>query len=236
MNTIFWAADSTVKQNAILTYPQTGIGQVFHLYVKPSVRIENHAENGRSTKSFLDEGHLAMIYDRIEEGDFLFIQFGHNDEKVADPARYTDPDTEYIENLERFVNAARNKKAYPVLITPLTRRCYRDADAEFTHEKYANAMKRAAKQLGVPLIDLCAKSEAVVNEMGERSVEYFMHIPAGVYAGYPDGLSDNTHLRYGGAVAFANLIAEELLALGGVYADLLVDGYEGYIKESRDEK
>ncbi|NLO86013.1 MAG: rhamnogalacturonan acetylesterase [Clostridiales bacterium] len=236
MNTIFWAADSTVKQNAILTYPQTGIGQVFHLYAKPTIRIENHAENGRSTKSFLDEGRLAMIYDRIEEGDFLFIQFGHNDEKTGDPARYSDPDAEYMENLGRLINAARNKKAYPVLITPLTRRNYRDDNQEYSHEKYAIAMKKTAKLLDVPLVDLCAKSEALVDLIGEKSKAYYMHIPAGMYSRYPDGLTDNTHLRYEGAVVFAGLIAQELFALGGIYAELLVDGYEALIKESSNEK
>lgn len=81
MAVIYWAGDSTVQYNSILTYPQTGIGQVFHLFVKPEVRIENHAKNGRSTKSFLDEGRFTVMLDRMGEGDFLFIQFGHNDEK-----------------------------------------------------------------------------------------------------------------------------------------------------------
>lgn len=225
MATIYWAGDSTVKQNSILTYPQTGIGQVFHLYVRPDVRIENHAENGRSTKSFLDEGRLAAIYDRIAADDFLFIQFGHNDEKVDDPSRYTDPDGEYAENLERFANAARNKGALPVFITPLTRRCYRDADAAFSHAAYAAAMRRQAARLAVPLVDLCAQSEALVDRLGEAaSRAYFMHVPAGQYPRYPDGLADNTHLRYPGAVAFGGLIAQGLAALGGAYADLLVKG------------
>ncbi|MGN0779629.1 MAG: GDSL family lipase, partial [Aristaeellaceae bacterium] len=122
MTTIFWAGDSTVKQNSIETYPQTGIGQVFDRFVRRyEVQVENYAENGRSTRQFIDEGRLAVIYDRITEGDFLFIQFGHNDEKVQDPARYTDPDTDFPVNLGKFVNVARNKKATPVFITPLTR-------------------------------------------------------------------------------------------------------------------
>ena len=88
MTTIFWAGDSTVRQNSILTYPQTGIGQVFERFTRRShVQIENHAENGRSTKSFLDEGRLAPICQRMQEGDFLFIQFGHNDQKAEDPSR-----------------------------------------------------------------------------------------------------------------------------------------------------
>ena len=77
MATIFWAGDSTVQYNGIMTYPQTGIGQVFHLFLKPDVKVENHAKNGRSTKSFIDESRLPAIYDKISEGDFLFIQFGN---------------------------------------------------------------------------------------------------------------------------------------------------------------
>jgi hypothetical protein len=103
MTTIFWAGDSTVQYNDILTFPQTGIGQVMNLFLKPEVRVENHAKNGRSTKSFIDESRLTPIYDKITAGDFLFIQFGHNDEKKNDPQRYTDPHSDYMVNLEKFV-------------------------------------------------------------------------------------------------------------------------------------
>ena len=103
MATIFWAGDSTVQYNDITTYPQTGIGQVFHLFVKPEIKVENHAKNGRSTKSFIDESRIPAIYDRITQGDFLFIQFGHNDEKIQDPDRYTEPFSEFCVNLEKFV-------------------------------------------------------------------------------------------------------------------------------------
>ena len=112
MAAVFWAGDSTVQYNDITTFPQTGIGQVFHLFLKPEVAVENYAKNGRSTKSFIDESRLSVIYDRISEGDFLFIQFGHNDEKKADPERYTEPFGAYMENLEKFVNAAQIGRAH----------------------------------------------------------------------------------------------------------------------------
>ena len=126
MNKIFWAADSTVQTNDFTTYPQTGIGQVFPLFVKNEYQIVNHAKNGRSTKSFMDEGRLKAIEEKIGAGDFLFIQFGHNDEKSQDPARYTEPFSTFMENLEIFINVARKHGAYPVLITPLERRCFVD--------------------------------------------------------------------------------------------------------------
>lgn len=231
MTTIFWAGDSTVKQNSIATYPQTGIGQMFHRYTRlHQVQIENHAENGRSTKSFMDEGRLAVIYDRIKEGDFLFIQFGHNDEKPEDPARYADPEVEFPANLEKFVNVARNKKAIPVIITPLTRWDRNNPRAKYRHDAWAESCRRTAKRLNVALIDLTRMSEELVDGMGESArVSLYMNIPAGVYPAYPDGMKDGTHLQPLGALTFAGLIARGLFELGGVYADLLCEGYEQWL-------
>lgn len=233
MTTIFWAGDSTVKQNSIATYPQTGIGQEFSRYLRrPDVMVQNHAENGRSTKSFIDEGRLAPIYDRITAGDFLFIQFGHNDEKIDDPARYTDPETEFPDYLERYVNVARNKGAYPVIITPLTRYGRNAPGVRFTHDRWAASARRVAERLDVALIDLTAMSEKLVDELGERAcTEYYMNLPAGVYPHFPDGLKDNTHLQPAGAILFGSLIAKGLHALGGVYAALLCDEYEDWLKQ-----
>lgn len=227
MSTIYWAGDSTVQNNNITTYPQTGIGQVFYLFVKPEVKIENHAKNGRSTKSFIDESRLPAIYDRITEGDFLFIQFGHNDEKIQDPARYTEPFSDYMINLEKFVNVARNKKAYPVFITPLERRCF-DAEGILgpgEHLSYVEAMKQASKNLSVPLIDLYSMSRKKLIEAGaEQSKNWYMHLPEGKYPSHPEGLTDNTHLKYEGAVVYAGCVAKGLKELGGIYSELLVDG------------
>lgn len=227
MTTLFWAGDSTVQYNNISTFPQTGMGQVINLYLKPEVRVENHAKNGRSTKSFLADGRLDPIRENIQEGDILLIQFGHNDEKVSDPSRYTDPQTDYKANLRIFIQTAREKKAYPVLVTPLERRTFLE-DGTLSigeHVPYVKAMKEVAKEEQVPLIDLSAKSRKLISEAGdEPSKKWFMHVPAGVYPHFPNGLStDNTHLRYEGAVTFAGCIAEGLKELGGVYADLLLE-------------
>lgn len=226
MKTIFWAGDSTVQYNEITTYPQTGIGQVFHLFVKPEVRISNHAKNGRSTKSFIDESRLPAIYDQITEGDFLFIQFGHNDEKKADPVRYTEPFSEFKINLGKFINVARNKKAFPVLITPLERRCFTDDGVlgAGEHGDYVKAMKQTANELAVPLIDLYSMSRDELEKAGaEKSKEWYMHLPQGKYASHPEGLIDNTHLKYEGAVRYAGCIAKGLRELGGRYSELLLE-------------
>lgn len=226
MATIYWAGDSTVQYNDITTYPQTGIGQVFHLFLKPEVKVLNFAKNGRSTKSFIDEGRLAAIEEQIAEGDFLFIQFGHNDEKKADPARYTDPFGQYMVNLERFVNAARGKKAYPVLITPLERRCFAEGNqlGVGEHSDYVAAMKQAAENLDVPLIDLYSMSREKLRKAGaEKTKDWYMHLPKDVYPSHPEGLTDNTHLKYEGAVVYGGCIAAGLKKLGGRYSKLLLE-------------
>lgn len=226
MATIYWAGDSTVQYNNITTYPQTGIGQVLHLYLKPEVKVENYAKNGRSTKSFLEEGRFSPIKDRIAEGDFLFIQFGHNDEKVQDPTRYTEPFSGYIDNLKLFIDTARGRKALPVLITPLERRCFQEDGllGPGEHLDYVKAMKQTATDLNVPLIDLYSMSREKLTEAGmQKTVEWYMHLPAGRYPSHPEGLVDNTHLKYEGAVVYAGCVAKGLKELGGIYSDLLLD-------------
>lgn len=234
MITIFWAGDSTVKQNTIVTYPQTGIGQAFTRFIDPAcVRVENHAENGRSTKSFIDEGRMAPIYDRIRKGDFLFVQFGHNDEKMNDPARYTDPDTTFQENLEKFVNVARNRGATPVFITPVTRFHLGEATEEYRHVRWQAAVKTAGERLGVAVIDLTSLSEQLVISTGAAAqTSFYMNLPAGVHPHFPSGQRDNTHLQPAGALAFAGLIARQLYGLGGEYAALLCPDFAQHIAEA----
>ena len=233
MITIYWAGDSTVKQNSIATYPQTGIGQEFERFVRRcEVRVENHAENGRSSRSFIDEGRLAPIYDRICQGDFLFIQFGHNDEKSEDPARYTDPDSTFPAHLERYINLARNKGATPVLITPVTRFHLGDATEQYRHVRWAEAIRRTGERLSVAVIDLTKLSEEYVLAMGEAArTTLYMNLPAGVYPHFPNGQRDNTHLQPAGATAFAGLIARELKRLGGEYAAILSDEIDQWLRE-----
>ena len=226
MNRIYWAGDSTVQTNTITTYPQTGIGQVMSLYLKEGITVCNHAKNGRSTKSFLDEGRLEAIDAAITEGDYLFIQFGHNDEKNEDPTRYTEPFSTYMENLKIFIDTARRHGAKPVLITPLERRCFVEEKhlGIGAHSDYVAAMKQSAAQQNVPLVDLYSYSRAELKKAGpEDSVKWFMHLAPGEYASCPEGKVDNTHLKYEGAVTFAGLIAKGLYELGGEYRELLLE-------------
>lgn len=226
MKRILWAGDSTVQTNDITTYPQTGIGQVFSLYTKEDVTIINHAKNGRSTKSFIDEGRLQKIDDSLQAGDFLFIQFGHNDEKKEDPTRYTEAYTSFRENLATFIQVARKHGAYPVLITPLERRCFIDSThlGLGAHSDYVAGMKQTAEKLKVPLIDLYSMSRCELKRVQEvGSKKYYMNLEPGEYTSCPEGKVDNTHLKYEGAVCFAGLIAKGLKEIGGIYADLLIE-------------
>lgn len=211
MAVIYYAGDSTVKFNKISTYPQTGISQALLLYLKDSVEMKSFAQNGRSTKSFIDEGRLALIENEIKKGDYLFIQFGHNDEK-DDPARHTDPDTTFPENLIQFINAAKKKGAWPVLITPIARRVF-DENGVFrpgSHGAYPEAVKRTGRKAGVPVIDLTAITETYLASLGDlASKVYFMWS------------KDNTHLKPEGAVLMAGFLCDELQKLGSPYGDIL---------------
>ncbi len=224
MRHIFWAGDSTVATNKAATFPQTGIGQAFDRYTAPDVVVCNHAVNGRSTKSFIDESRLAVIYDEISKGDYLFIQFGHNDEKKNDPSRYTDPHGEFIVNLGKFVNVARNKGAYPVFITSVERRLF-DENGDLKpseHIQYVLGMKEAAVKFDVPLVDLFTMSRAFLEKLGdEESKKYYMNLLPGEVSWAKEGKKDNSHLKYEGAMIYAGMVAKGLRGLGEPYSTLI---------------
>lgn len=226
MNKIFWAGDSTVQTNDITTFPQHGIGQAFPSYIKEGYVVCNHAKNGRSTKSFMEEGRLEAIDEQIGEGDFLFIQFGHNDEKAQDPERYTVPGGSFNENLRTFIGVARRHGARPVLITSLERRWFGEDGrlGPSQHVPYVQAVKQVAAEENVALVDLYAMSREEMNKVGaERTEEWFMNLKPGVYRSCPEGKTDNTHLQYTGALVFAGLVAKGLKECGGIYADIVLD-------------
>ena len=153
MERILYAGDSTVAFNKINTYPQTGMSQALPLYLKDNIQVISFAKNGRSTRSFIAEGRLAAIEKELKKGDYLFVQFGHNDSK-ADEARHTDPDTDFKENLRMFAETAKACGAKAVFITPIARRLF-DENGTFkpgSHGAYPRAMKEAAKEAGVPVV------------------------------------------------------------------------------------
>ncbi len=211
MTKLFYIGDSTVAYNKIHTYPQTGMSQGLPLYLKDTVQVISLAKNGRSTKSFLDEGRFVPAQQGMGPGDFLLIQFGHNDEK-DDPARHTDPNGSFRDNLRYFIAEARAKGALPVLITPIARRLF-DENGDFrpgSHGLYPDAVRQVGQEENVPVADLTASTEAFLADLGDENSKPLFVWP-----------KDNTHLKAEGAVRMAGFLAAELDRFGGVYADLL---------------
>jgi len=211
MNRVFYIGDSTVQLNRYDTYPQTGMSQVLELFLAPGIQVMPHGKNGRSTKSFLDEGLFVPVQEQMGEGDFLLIQFGHNDEK-ADEARHTDPFGSYQENLRFFIREASVRGAYPVLVTPIARRHFDDAGNFLpgSHGEYPEAMRQLGKTENVPVADLTALTEKFLKELGDEASKSLFVWPV-----------DNTHLKYDGAFQMVRLLAGELERLGSPYRELL---------------
>lgn len=212
--TLFIAGDSTVTDQKQGGAPYAGWGQMLPARFKHDVCVNNYAVSGRSSKSFIDEGRLAVIADQIKAGDFLCIQFGHNDEK-HDPARGTEPFTTFKEYLLQYIEVARTKGATPILITPVSRR-YFDADGVLidTHGDYIVAIKELATEQQIPLIDLAQQTKVLFESLGEeQSKSLFVWLHPGEYLNFPDGMEDNTHFQEQGAIEVAGLVAESIRAL-----------------------
>jgi lysophospholipase L1-like esterase len=210
---IFMIGNSTMANKPLWNgNPEKGWGQVFPLYFKENVSINNFAVNGRSTKSFIDEGRWEAVKKQIEPGDYLFIEFGHNDAKKEDPKRFADAHTDYENNLEKFINEARAKGGIPVLFTPISRRKF-DSTGYLvdTHGDYPAAMKEVAARLNVPLIDLHYKSMELLKKYGaENSKKLYLWIASGEYDSLKNGRQDDTHFSAVGAFRMCDLVIEEI--------------------------
>ena len=203
---IFMIGDSTMANKSERAMPETGWGQVLHYYFNDSVVVDNHAVNGRSSKSFIDQGRWDRVIEQVQPGDYVIIQFGHNDEK-PDEKRHTDPYTTFVDNLKRFINETKEKQGIPVLCTSIVRRHFNDKGKLIdTHGEYIEATRLVAKETGVYFIDMEAETKKVVEKYGpEKSKELFMFIPSGVYPNRNKGVADSTHLTQMGAFTFASL-------------------------------
>lgn len=208
---IWLIGDSTISIKEIKAYPETGWGMPFAHFFDSTVIVENRAKNGRSTKSFIEEGLWKPVVNNLQEGDYVFIQFGHNDEGKEKVGRYTTP-AEFKTNLAKYINESRNKKAIPVLITPVARRTF-DSTGKIkeSHPLYSDAVSDVAKQLNVPLIDLDAKSMALYQQMGREASKYlFNYLQPGEHPNYPEGKTDNTHFSELGARKIAQIVLSEI--------------------------
>jgi DNA sulfur modification protein DndE len=164
---IFMIGDSTMADKPLNDNPERGWGQLFPQYFTEDVLVKNYAVNGRSTKSFIKEGRWDSVMKYVQKNDYVFIQFGHNDEKTEDSTRYAAPKGLYRENLIRFIKDARSKGANPIMVTPVMRRKF-DDKGKFTdtHGEYPDAVRAVAKEMNVPLIDLHVSSQTLIEQHG----------------------------------------------------------------------
>ena len=204
--------DSTMADKVNLAYPERGWGQLLLEFMLPELSIVNHAANGRSTLRFLNEGRWQLLVTELKPGDYVLIQFGHNDQKQDDPSRYAAVDSTYPQLLSRFIAEVRAKDAIPMLATPICRRSFNEhGKLENNLSDYAAAMRQVAAQQKVSLFDLNAQSCADISRFGlAASQAYFIQVPAGLYQKFPDGKTDNTHLNTQGASWIAQLFVREL--------------------------
>lgn len=209
---IFLAGDSTMAAKADDKRPETGWGEDLERRFKPgTVKVENRAANGRSTKSFIEEGRWQTIIDDLQKGDWVFIQFGHNDQKKDSPERYASPD-DYKKNLIRFIAEVKAKGGNPLLLTPVVRRRF-DKDGKFydTHGEYPDVVRAVAAEHKTPLIDLHKLSGEMVSKFGAAgSKKFFLHLEPGKSDNYPKGVADDTHFSPYGAFVMASMVAVEL--------------------------
>ena len=207
--TIHICGDSTAQSYTEERAPQTGWGQVIGEYL-PGIEINNRAMAGRSTKSFLAEERLEAIKPLLSKGDLLLIQFAHNDWNEK-PERHTEPYTTYTENLNVFIDAALERGAVPVLLTPIPMRCWEEGQLKDMHGEYPVAMRQLALQRGVALLDVYEHGLRALTDMGEAATEpLYMNFAAGLYPAYPDGSKDNAHTQRAGAELFASIVADLL--------------------------
>jgi len=217
--TIHLAGDSTMAIKRAEKRPETGWGEFLAEQFQPgAVTVDNRAMNGRSTRTFIEEGRWSALIEATEPGDIVLIQFGHNDQSVEKPDRYTPP-ADYARNLDRFVAEVRAKGATPVLLTPVARRRFdEEGRVVASHGEYPDLVRALAAREHVAFIDMERRSAAALQEAGvEGSKALLLWLAPGENANYPQGVQDNTHFSPKGAQRmareFAGVLRESGLAL-----------------------
>lgn len=209
---IFMIGDSTMADKPVDGgNPERGWGQMLPRLLNENIRVRNHAVNGRSSKSFIDEGRWEVILPQLRKGDYVFIQFGHNDEK-ADTARYTEPGGTFDGNLRRYVREAKEKGAVPVLFNSIVRRNFNEKGVLIdTHGAYLESPRKVAEEMGVAFIDMNRLTHELVQEMGaETSKNLFMWVEPNTVPAVPQGKQDDTHLNVRGGRVVAELALDAI--------------------------
>lgn len=192
--------------------PEHGWAQILQTFFNNNIVVVNKAVNGRSTKSFINEKRWDSIYNKLKKGDYVFIEFGHNDEKIEDSTRYTNPHTSYRYNLIKFVTESRAKGAVPVLLTSIARRNFNEKGVLIpTHGDYPLETRLVAQEYKVPFIDLEYYTEILEQSYGpEKSKQLHLHFRAGENPYYDKDKADDTHLSLLGATKIAQIVINQL--------------------------
>lgn len=198
---ILMIGDSTMaNKDTSKGSPERGWGMVLQHFFTDAVEVDNHAQNGRSTKSFINEGRWDKVLSRIRPGDYVFIQFGHNDEKYKKEKVYAAPGVTFDDNLRRFVRETRLRGGIPVLFNAIIRRKFVDNRLVDTHGDYLESPRKVAAQMDAYFIDANAITHGLVEAMGpEESKKLFMWLEPGAFKSHPKGAKDDTHLNVYGA-------------------------------------
>ena len=215
--TLYLIGDSTMadKKDPDVN-PEHGWGQMLPELMTSDIKVENHAVNGRSSRSFIDEGRWKAVKDKLRKGDYVFIQFGHNDEKIKDSTRFTNPYTQYWHNLEKFVRETREKGATPILLSSIVRRNFNEHGVLVdTHGNYPLVARLVAEKMNVPFVDMGWLTERLEMQYGpEGSKKLHLHLEPGDDPYEPKGRHDDTHLSEMGATLEASLALKEVAQQG----------------------
>ena len=226
IGTAYITGDSTVQTYDPIAYaPQAGWGQMIDRFFADDIAFANHAIGGRSSKNFITQGRLDEVLRSIRPGDYLMVQFGHNDATQGVDDRYASP-ADYKEYLRVYVEGARQRGATPILVTPVSRRSFNAETGEFnvSFPEYVAKMTELAVEEDVPLVDLSASSRAYLNEIGPDAAKaVFLHVDPGVFPNRPAGTVDDTHFQEYGAIQMARLVAQGVAQLDDPLAEKVAD-------------
>jgi hypothetical protein len=217
-HTLFIAGDSTVRDHK--AEPWCGWGQMFPCFVGRGIAVANHADHGKTAYSFCREGLLDGILAKLKEKDYVFFQFGHNDQKCQG-----DFIKVYKESLRCCVQSIQNRGAIPLIVTPVQRGFFNsDGSIKDTLGDIPIAAWEVATQCGVDCIDLTKRSTEYLAQLGrDRARMIFVNAPAGQWPSYPDGIKSHSHHTMRGAYEMAKCVANELKQLAGPLSQFLED-------------
>ena len=218
--TVYVIGDSTVQTYKDNAYPQTGWGQVLGSFFDESrVKVVNHALGGRSAKTFIQEGRLETVKNSLQKGDFVLVQFGHNDRYLGEGAANKQrnrqiPFDSLAGYLQQYVDAAKSKEATPIFVTPMNMNMGANGRNIFTEYDVVGKMLELSKKNGIPYVNLNAKSyNAYSKSMNPAYVTRYLFklLMKGEYPNYPDSVYDaGTHFQESGSIGHCQWIAEEL--------------------------